>query len=391
MVLAGGTRLGTLVVERRLESRHGELYLGRQPALERQVVVRVLARNARDVGRVERFRREARFGARIRHDNVVAVLDAFEDDGAEALVLEHVEGRDLERALAGRGTPPPGVAVAIALGAARGLEAIHAAGVVHGGLRPRKVLVSTAGDVVLTGLAEAREAGEERPRVTPPATPFSAPELDSETGNALDARADVFSLCALACAVASGSPRRGRRSRLHVPARLRRAIDRGLALDPADRPALGEVIRALERADPAPAAEVAAWLRLAEVRPRESGVEVASTRRLPLAWGIGIAAALAVAAGATSALLRGPQPWEPTPPVSAAPARVSVHAVPWAEVRVDDGEPFFTPRAEPLALAPGEHEIVFRHPTYGEARRTVHVAAGETKRVRHVYLPGRAE
>jgi len=71
----------------------------------------------------------------------------------------------------------------------------------------------------------------------------------------------------------------------------------------------------------------------------------------------------------------------PTPPP--APAQVRIAAWPWAEVRVDDGAPFFTPRAEPLALAPGTHHVVFEHARFGRAERTIEVGPGQELVVRH--------
>ena len=60
-------------------------------------------------------------------------------------------------------------------------------------------------------------------------------------------------------------------------------------------------------------------------------------------------------------------------------------AYPWAEIQIDGAEPFLTPRAEPVELAPGSHQLVLRHRRYGEVKRTLVVAAGQKMTVRHVF------
>jgi hypothetical protein len=72
-------------------------------------------------------------------------------------------------------------------------------------------------------------------------------------------------------------------------------------------------------------------------------------------------------------------------PAPARPARLRIAAFPWAEVEVDGGQPFFTPRAQALELAPGRHRVELRHPTYGQVRRSVELAEGQELTLRHVF------
>jgi hypothetical protein len=74
---------------------------------------------------------------------------------------------------------------------------------------------------------------------------------------------------------------------------------------------------------------------------------------------------------------------EPAPP--ADPALVRFAAWPWAEVRIEGGESFITPRAAPVALGPGRHRVVFEHPKYGRAEYELELAPGEERSVVHVY------
>ena len=74
----------------------------------------------------------------------------------------------------------------------------------------------------------------------------------------------------------------------------------------------------------------------------------------------------------------------------AVPAEIHVVAYPWAEVRVDEMLAFHTPRAEGLALRPGEHRVVFTHPRYGTAEYDVQLEPGESRTIRHEFteVPG---
>jgi serine/threonine-protein kinase len=67
------------------------------------------------------------------------------------------------------------------------------------------------------------------------------------------------------------------------------------------------------------------------------------------------------------------------PSVSIASGRVSVNAEPWAEVWIDDRNIGETPLAH-VEVPAGEHEVVFRHPDFGERRQRVIVRADEVTR-----------
>ena len=75
----------------------------------------------------------------------------------------------------------------------------------------------------------------------------------------------------------------------------------------------------------------------------------------------------------------------PVPQPAADPAHLRFVAHPWAEVTIDDGPSFLTPRAQPLELAPGPHRVVFTHPTYGQAVVSLDVQPGEERVVSHVF------
>jgi serine/threonine-protein kinase len=92
----------------------------------------------------EQFRTEALAGARIRHRNVVSIMDFGEDGGVPYLVMEHVVGRRLGDLVAERGGMPVAMAVRIVGQILAGLQAVHDAGIVHSDVRCANILVEAA-------------------------------------------------------------------------------------------------------------------------------------------------------------------------------------------------------------------------------------------------------
>jgi serine/threonine-protein kinase len=431
MSIASGTAIGSILVERPIaDDSRGELYLGRQPALDRTVVLKRLPGEPREGGSgLEAFLREARLGGRLIHPNVVQVLDCFAHGGDRYLVLEHVDGLDLGRVLDSGIALPPRVAGRIAREVCRALQAAHVRRVVHCDLRPEHVLVSRWGEVKLTGFGCARELGESGPAPEPSAC--TAPEL--ARGEPPGWPTDVYALGVILFEMLTGAAKDDPWAR-PADRRLSRLAARCTNPEPELRPSLREVAARLDRRigdppSPDTQAEIAAWLWEARIfRPQteteeapvgqgglvgrpaaRSGWSLAKLRIRELA-----PVALGGAAAAAAALLLvgwlqslagwvwGPDSTPPGPeetrleipsvsaegPVAAAGTQerglVAFVAYPWAEVEVD-GRSFLTPRVAPVAVAPGEHEVVFRHPTFGVARHRVRVNAGQTALVRHKF------
>lgn len=152
------------------------------------------------------LRREARIGGRLRHPNLVAVLDAGIHDGYDYLALEYVHGAALRAVMQGDGPGqvrdlPLGVALAIVGDAARGMHEAHELtddggaplGLVHRDVSPGNILLGLDGTVKLADFGIAKEtrvstlSGSMHGTVT-----YMAPEQCQ--GHAFDRRADVFSL-----------------------------------------------------------------------------------------------------------------------------------------------------------------------------------------------------
>ena len=399
MPIPEGTPIGTVVIGEHLSSSYGDLYAARQPGLERRAAVRVLRREQlRDDSLVERFHREARLGARVVHPNVVQVYDYFTWHEDRFVVMEYVDGPTLAQLLERRARVPRPLAIRIGLEIVRGLEELHASGVLLGLLRPGKVHLHSTGAIKLRGLDTALEPGDDPPTELSALPPFAAPELG--LGRPASAKSDVYSLGALLHALGTGRPpsRRGA-SRSRLGLRVGRLVRRCLARRPDGRPSLAQVKRALERASSDPTSarcrlEIASWLWDAGGEPAhpEGTPSVREPRRADPGDGrspglipVLAAASVAILLLGGWALVRALEPGvQATPPVAAAlvpsPAATVVFRVwPWAEVSIDDTRTFLTPRAQPIELEPGGHEVVFRHPTLGEVRRRIVLSAGESR------------
>ncbi len=421
MGIPRGTAIGSVVVDEPLASGRSDLYRGRQRGLEREVIVRVLPRD-RSGPRAERFWREARFAARIAHPNVLQVFDCLARDGDVYLVRECVDGSSLREALdhareTGSQRLRPELAARIALELAVALEQLHLHSVVHTDLRPEHILVSRRGELKLDGLGGAREPGELPADASTLDPTYAAPELGR--GARVDARADVHSLGALLEELVSGRrPGSAYAEVAHAPRRLRRLIRACRAPSPALRPDLAEVMHRLRHAagpldTRAQRAELATWMWQVRVRSRarslrpgdakDGGVPLpvvptpSSRRALRRGRGRAVAAGGGAALLVLGALLlrqvsADPEPGtaaEAVPSVSSPPpmAALTLAVYPWARVEIDGRDTFYTPRAMPVELAPGPHEVVLDHPSHGEVRRVLELQAGERRTLRHAFVP----
>ena len=135
----------------------GEVYRARDTRLNREVAIKVLhTHSATDAERMARFNREAQLLASLNHPNIGAIYGLEDALGAQALVMELVEGPTLaERIARGRLAVPDSVAIAIQI--AQALEVAHERGIIHRDLKPANIKVTADGTVKVLdfGLAKA--------------------------------------------------------------------------------------------------------------------------------------------------------------------------------------------------------------------------------------------
>lgn len=327
----------------------GVVFRARDVALDRSRAVKVIAGEfSSDQVFAARFRREARIASSIEHPNVVPVFSAGEEAGRLYLVMRLVEGTDLASILTG-GPLSPDRAIELLRDVAAGLDTAHAAGLVHRDVKPANVLVETKPDgetAYLTdfGISKLVEVGGDGGTATTGLTrggqilgtaDYVAPEQVED--GVSDARSDVYSLACVAFEMLTGEPPFRRDSELStlvahtkaprprasglqaaLPAVADEPIARGMAIDPAARPASAEaLVRGIEQGLGGRSQASRSWLR----------------QWWP--WGVGLA--LLVAAILTFVFTRGegggdrsaPEPTTPKPTVEtgevgAGPVSVTV-------------------------------------------------------------------
>src|SRR5262249_11062865 len=150
----------------------GIVYKARHLALKRTVALKMIAVRGRlDPARLAHFRAEAEAAAKLHHPNIVEVYDFGEDDGEPYVAREYVEGGSLAGGSAGALRPAEQTAALVET-LARAVHHAHLGRVVHGGLKPSKVLLGADGTPKITGfgLARALSRGEASPTPTPPPT-----------------------------------------------------------------------------------------------------------------------------------------------------------------------------------------------------------------------------
>ncbi len=152
--------------ERIASGGNASVWAGRDRRLDRPVAVKRLHPHLRDDAKARRrFAQEAAAASRVRHPNVVTVLDAGDDADGPFLVMELVRGGTLREALVSDGPFDAGRTVAVATQLAGALAAAHRAGVTHRDIKPENIMLDEGGRVVLTDFGIA-SSGQHDDRVT---------------------------------------------------------------------------------------------------------------------------------------------------------------------------------------------------------------------------------
>jgi eukaryotic-like serine/threonine-protein kinase len=174
----------------------GVVFLGHDPGLDRPVAVKLMDPDvSRDPQSRERFAREAKSVAAIRHDNVVQIYAVREADGLVYLAMEYIDGLSLEDVMEKKGQMSVADLIASAEQIAAGLHAAHSRGIIHRDLKPANVLRGNDGRLRLVDFGLARSDKDASVSVSGSivGTPlYMSPE--QVYGDPLDARTDLFSL-----------------------------------------------------------------------------------------------------------------------------------------------------------------------------------------------------
>jgi serine/threonine protein kinase/class 3 adenylate cyclase len=143
--MTGQTIGGRYVLERRIGSGGmGTIWLARDCQLQRAVAVKLMAAPANGLTAIalRQFEQEAKAIAQLHHPNVVQIHDYGVDGQVPYIVMELLEGEDLERLLERRGRLSPAMVAGVLKPVARALAAAHAAGIVHRDLKPANLFLA---------------------------------------------------------------------------------------------------------------------------------------------------------------------------------------------------------------------------------------------------------
>ncbi len=201
---------GYILGERLGRGGSGTVYHATQCALDRPVAIKFLREDASlTPARSERLRRESQSLARLQNPHILAVIDSGEVEGERYVVMELAPGGDL-RGLMKDGPLPPGRVSEVICQAANALDHAHAEDIIHRDVKPENLLLDREGRIRLAdfGLA-ASSSSQNRPRLTEEGTylgtpGYMAPEQQHGDPDAVDHRADIFSLGCLAYEMLTG-------------------------------------------------------------------------------------------------------------------------------------------------------------------------------------------
>src|SRR6185436_10838502 len=253
------------ILEKLREGGMGAIYKVRHRLLDEIRVVKVIRSAVAghpDAG--ERFLREARSAIRLRHPNIAALHDfAIADDGNAYIVMEFIDGANLQEILDRHGRPPLALTLEVARQSLRALGYLHRQKIVHRDVSPDNLMLTRDVDghvqvkLIDLGIAKAIEGGASgltttgiflgKPR-------YAAPEQFGTTP--LDARSDLYSfgvvlyeLLTGRCPITGQDPASYMAGHLlrppvsfaetdpqdRVPAELRKTVLRALAKKPEER------------------------------------------------------------------------------------------------------------------------------------------------------------
>src|SRR5438067_6268050 len=175
----------------------GVIYKARDPPLDRLVAIKSVELGAGGVSTDlldVAFERKAKLAGPLTHPNIVIVYDMGKSGDVAYMATELLDGQTLREILDSGVTIPPGMIEQIGAEAADGLDFMHQHSIVHGDISPSTIVVLDIGLVKIAHLGNALfPAGSRMPAESVRASPhYMSPE--QATGNAIDARSDIFSL-----------------------------------------------------------------------------------------------------------------------------------------------------------------------------------------------------
>lgn len=265
-----------VVLEKLGSGGMGQVFKARHKPTGKQVALKVLSAEAVKNRRlVERFKKEAKAVARLKHPNIVRAYEAGKFNRIRYLVMEFVDGENMLDRVKRKGQLSVDETVSCVLQAARGLDYAHQKGIVHRDIKPSNFMRDRKGRVKILDMGLARVEDEEEEddsmRLTIPGqmlgtARFMAPE-QIEDARKSDVRSDVYSLgCTMYFLLRGKAPYSGEtvahtlmahvsapipelcKKRSDVPDWLGDIFKKMLAKKPADRfQSMGDLVEVIQK------------------------------------------------------------------------------------------------------------------------------------------------
>lgn len=177
------------------EGTFARVYRGQHNETGSPVAIKVLRNRYVSIPEaVLRFHKEAEAGMRLRHPNIVQIIDEGQSDNRHFMIMEYVEGMNLREFLKLRVRLKDAEALPLVIGLAKGLQFSHDQGVTHRDLKATNILISNSGAAKLVDFGLATIEGDERHGITSQRTvDYSALERTCNSPKG-DPRSDVFFL-----------------------------------------------------------------------------------------------------------------------------------------------------------------------------------------------------
>lgn len=361
-----GRKLGNYeIVEELGRGGMAVVYRAYQPSLNRHVAIKVLAPQLSfDQQFVERFQREARAAAKLRHPNIVVIHDVARQQDTYYIVMEMLEGRTLKQLIEDKGSLPPERAARIVEQVAGALDYAHEQGFVHRDIKPANIFVGKNDHTTLTDFGIAKAASETQ-HLTRTGMLIGTPEYmspEQAEGGAVDYRTDLYALGIVLYQMLAGRapfqsttphatlhaviyepPPPLRQLRPDLSPAIESVVMRSINKQPAQRFQSGsEMVAALK-------ASLAGRPAVAVQAPPQSTQTLSAQRRSPVAWIVAALALILVIVLAAAFLLLGGDGEQGTPTTAAT--SIVIRDTPAVTVGATATEPAST--VEPTATQAG--------------------------------------
>jgi serine/threonine-protein kinase len=176
----------------------GAVYLGRDPDLDRPVAIKVLREPMADEELLQRFLREARATANLRHENLITIYEVGSHDQQPFIAMEYVDGTTLGELVKRRQPLPLVQKLSYIEQICAGLHHAHRVGIVHRDIKPANIMVDGQGVIRILdfGIARVANSGMTSDGALIGTLNYMSPE--QMLGRPVDFRSDIFSLGAVA-------------------------------------------------------------------------------------------------------------------------------------------------------------------------------------------------